>query len=1096
MDQVNRALQGTDDLNQMMNDTLETVLSIFDCDRVWLFYPCDPDAPLFRVPMEITKPEYPGAKVLNVDIPMPPDMAQNLREALESDEPVIYTVGTGKPINRMSAEQFGVMSQMLIVLYPKTGKPWAFGLHQCSCPRVWTQKEKMLFQEIGRRLTDSLTSLLVLQDLKESEERYRLIAENTADTITLCDLNLNPVYISPSVINLQGYTVQEAMTLSFDQIFTSKSVEKIKNELDKQFALDKSEKTDPSKPVLLELEMYRKDGSLIWVELAASFFRNSELRPTGILTLTRNITNRKHAEEEVFKLNRIYAVLSNINQAIVRMHDSKELLDKACQIAVEDGKFRMAWIGMINSQTNKVDVVASHGNTGHYLEKINVDLGDEQRSNGPTGTAIKTGTCKISNNISQDVNMIPWLDEAIKSGYNSSASFPITVFGKVIGAFTLYSDEPDFFKEDDIKLLDEMANDISFALEFIATETERTHVLKVLTESEAKLNEAQHIAQIGNWELDIVNNLLTWSDEIFRIFEIDPAQFGASYDAFLDAIHPDDRDVVNFAFTNSLKTRTPYAIDHRLLFKDGRIKYVHERCETYYDADFRPLRSVGTVQDITERKLAGQKMAKHAAIVESSEDAIIEKSLDGIILSWNKGAEKIYGYTEQEVIGKPISILIPPGNVDDIPQILDRIRLNESIAHYETVRRRKDGQDIHIALSISPVRDEEGRIVSASAIGRDITARKLAEEALRKASLYARSLIEASLDPLVTISPDGKITDVNQATELVTGILRESLINSDFSGYFTEPEKANDGYRKVLADGNVRDFPLTIQHTSGKTSDVLYNASIYKNESGEIQGVFAAARDITERKKAEEEIRKLNQELEHRVAIRTAQLEVANKELEAFAYSVSHDLRTPLRGIDGFSQILLEEYHNKMDDQGINYLQRVRSAAQRMAQLIEDLLNLSRVSRIEINIQQVNLSEMFREICNDLHATHPERKVELIIAEGINVHGDCRLLRIVMENLVGNAWKFTSKHPTACIEFGTQTDNETLVYFIRDDGAGFDMKHANKLFDPFKRLHSETEFTGTGIGLTTIQRIIHRHGGLVWAKGDVEKGATFYFTIP
>jgi light-regulated signal transduction histidine kinase (bacteriophytochrome) len=139
---------------------------------------------------------------------------------------------------------------------------------------------------------------------------------------------------------------------------------------------------------------------------------------------------------------------------------------------------------------------------------------------------------------------------------------------------------------------------------------------------------------------------------------------------------------------------------------------------------------------------------------------------------------------------------------------------------------------------------------------------------------------------------------------------------------------------------------------------------------------------------------------------------------------------------------------------------------------------------------------MFREICNDLHATHPERKVELIIAEGINVHGDCRLLRIVMENLVGNAWKFTSKHPTACIEFGTQTDNETLVYFIRDDGAGFDMKHANKLFDPFKRLHSETEFTGTGIGLTTIQRIIHRHGGLVWAKGDVEKGATFYFTIP
>jgi signal transduction histidine kinase/ligand-binding sensor domain-containing protein len=243
-------------------------------------------------------------------------------------------------------------------------------------------------------------------------------------------------------------------------------------------------------------------------------------------------------------------------------------------------------------------------------------------------------------------------------------------------------------------------------------------------------------------------------------------------------------------------------------------------------------------------------------------------------------------------------------------------------------------------------------------------------------------------------------------------------------------------------------------------------------------------------------IKKRGQELEHLVVERTAQLQTANRELEAFSYSVSHDLRSPLRGIDGFSQVLLEEYQDKVDEQGKNYLQRIRLASQRMAQLIDDMLNLSRVSRSEINIQQVNLSEIAKEIADNLSVTQPERKVEFILQEGIIAKGDSRLLRNVLENLLGNAWKFTSNHSTALIEFGMQKKDDKEVYFVRDDGAGFDINYAQKLFGAFQRLHTTNEFPGTGVGLATVQRIILRHDGKVWAEGEVEKGATFYFTLP
>ncbi len=492
--------------------------------------------------------------------------------------------------------------------------------------------------------------------------------------------------------------------------------------------------------------------------------------------------------------------------------------------------------------------------------------------------------------------------------------------------------------------------------------------------------------------------------------------------------------------------------------------------------------------------MANREAQRHSQLLDLANDAILICDLYGNITYWNKGAEKLYGWSRNEAIGQNILSLLQTEPLLKSKDIRERF-FRDGYWEGERLHTKKDGRKVTVHSRWTLQRDDKKKPVAFSEINRDITELKRKEKELHDTALYSRRLIEASLDPLVTISARGKIMDVNKAAEDATGIPRKRLIGSDFSDYFTDPEKARAGYEMVFSQGFVKDYPLAIRHTSGRTMEVLYNATTYKNDAGEVVGVFAAARDITELRTAQKALQESHDDLERRVAERTAKLEAVNKELESFSYSVSHDLRAPLRAIDGYARMILKKQGDKFDEDTLSKFNVIRSSAHMMGQLIDDLLTFSRLGRKEISMSKLDMHALINDVWKELRIINPDRNMFLTLQGLPSGYGDRSLVKQVYSNLLGNAVKFTKYREAAYIEAGGYTDGNEGVYYIKDNGVGFDMTYYDKLFGVFQRLHSTDDFEGTGVGLATVQRIIRRHGGRVWAEGGTDRGATFYFTL-
>lgn len=659
---------------------------------------------------------------------------------------------------------------------------------------------------------------------------------------------------------------------------------------------------------------------------------------------------------------------------------------------------------------------------------------------------------------------------------------------------------------------------------------------------------------------------------------------------------------------------------------DGTRRHVLPHPEPMRNADGVVIGAINMLVDITDRKEAEKAIAHLAAIVTSSDDAIIGKDLHGIVTSWNQGAERLFGYAAEEMIGQPVLRLIPSDRHDEETQILEQIKQGKPIKHYETIRRGKNGTDLTVSLTVSPVLSE-GKIIGASKIVRDITEQKRIETALRRSERNLSDFFDNASIGLHWVGPDGLIIKANKTELDLFGYSSEEYLGHHIAEFHVDQTSIQNIMQCLTRGDTLREYPARIRCKDGSVLDVLINSNalfennkfihtrcftrditerkrieadlreseerlrlaqqagkigafewnmktgvttwtkeleamyglppggfpgtqgdweslvhsedrplalervkysidtgepgeaefrivwpdgsthwvagrwqVFNDETGSPLCLAGVNIDITARKKTEEVLREHDRTLTKvNVALKDHALALAdaNKELEKFSYSVSHDLRAPLRTIDAFSRILEEDHGPDMNESARRSLSIVRKAVRQAGELIDDLLGFSKLGRQGMTFRLVNMANLAQEALDDLRM-HEDRQVDVAIADLPPCQGDPRFLKLVWMNLLTNAFKYTKNRDESRIEVGWMPDDassEMVIYYVKDNGIGFDMKYAHKLFGVFQRLHRQEDFEGTGVGLAVVQRIVQRHDGRVWAEGKVDGGATFFLSL-
>jgi PAS domain S-box-containing protein len=519
----------------------------------------------------------------------------------------------------------------------------------------------------------------------------------------------------------------------------------------------------------------------------------------------------------------------------------------------------------------------------------------------------------------------------------------------------------------------------------------------------------------------------------------------------------------------------------RLRAKNGTIHYVSITSNVYRTAG-RVVHTTFLTRDITEQRRAAELQERLAAIVESSDDAIISKDLNGIIRSWNKGAERIFGYTAEEIVGKPITTLAPPEVADEIPLILDRLRRGERVEHYKTRRRTRDGRILTISLTVSPIRDASGTIIGASKIARDITDQTRASELQQRLA----AIVESSDDAIVSKDLNGIIRSWNKGAERIFGYTAEEIIGKPVTTLAAADSISEiPGILDRIRKGERVDHYETKRRTKdGRILTVSLTVSPIRDSSGKVVGASKIARDITDRVRTEQALRDAN-----------AALSRANADLEHFAYSASHDLQEPLRMVSAYSEMLRRKFGGQLGAAGDEYINYTIAGAQRMRQLLDDLLAYMHISTENAVAAEVNATEALEQALSNLEAAITSSGASVTYGSLPAVCMHRAQLVQVFQNLIANAVRYRSEAAPK-IHVAAERQDGRWLFSVRDNGIGIAPEYKEQIFGMFKRLHSSAEYPGSGMGLAICQRITNRAGGRIWVESERGGGSTFFFTVP
>jgi PAS domain S-box-containing protein len=987
--------------------------------------------------------------------------------------------------------------------------------------------------------------------LQKSEELYRLLSENMKDVIwTLDTETLMFRYISPSIKDLRGYTPEEAIAMPLYDTLAERNRDEFVELIRRETGNFMPEKGAAGRFFTNEIEQTCKDGSTIWTEVVSRFYINPENGRVELCGVTRDIGERKRAEQALRASEQQFRLLADtlpvgivltrmtgeniyFNQTFIDLFgysfEETPTTNEWWALAYPDENYRAEiqkeWYGRVDRcfkthtpfETMDALVTCKDGSTRFVEFRVSVmddrllivfgDLTERKRAE----EALRASEFRfrsLYDNMAEGVA----LHRMIYDDYHRAIDYEIIdinpQYEKALNlerkfvinrrATGIYgTPEPPYLEQFAMVL----ATGIPYHFETYFEPMDKYFYISVarmgedqfasiffdISEAKCKEAEIEHLSSFPRLNPNPVLEINQSGEVIYA----NPAAYELLKQVgLLDDLHaflPSNFNDFFIALVNNQGNNLYHEIEMGGRFFGETFSYINE---------------TGTVRlysiDITERRQAEEAMRSSRDRMLRAEEVALsgnwEIDLNQSLMRVSEGGARIYGmdrleWTVAEGRGVPLPEYRPWLEQAIRDLILKGIHYD---AEYKIVRQN-DGElrDIHAMAEY----DSQRRVVFG--IIQDITERKQMENALRESEERFKRITNEMVDLVAQFDARINYVYVSPSYERILGYRPDELIGFPAVNYLhpDEVKKAVQEISLVLNSGEGL-VQFRYRHKDGTYRWFESTGKSMCNENGEIIGAIMASRDITDRKQVEEEVQRLNADLERRVEERTAQLEASNKELEAFAYSVSHDLRAPLRSIDGFSLALLEDVGPQLDKTSLGHLERVRAAAQRMGLLIDNLLKLSRVTRSEMAFNnKVDLSAIAQRVADELQATQPERNIDWVIARNVVVRGDEKLLEVALTNLLSNAHKFTAQHPNARIEFGTEIQDGTLVYFVRDDGAGFDMTYADKLFGVFQRLHNASIFEGTGIGLATVQRIIFRHGGKIWAVSEEEKGAAFYFTL-